>query len=208
MPLCALAQRIEADQSRSGRDRRSRVARHKLALNQSLQGLNELATQCLATEERPFLEGRAPLDRQALQEVSAIEPHRLVQLAGCTRSLERVRVDPGPERRRESERGAVGVDHANGEGGADLVQRAPQPAARCFRIGLGPQQAGHVVAANRRARIRQVRNEAQAFAQGEIDATPVKAQGGESEKLNLQASHHEPLILRMRAGDGPGTRAP
>jgi hypothetical protein len=30
---------------------------------------------------------------------------------------------------------------------------------------IGPQQAGHVVAANRRARIRQVRNEAQAFAQ-------------------------------------------
>jgi hypothetical protein len=40
--------------------------------------------------------------------------------------------------------------------------------------------------------------------QGEIDATPVKAQG-ESEKLNLQASHHEPLILQMRAGDRQGT---
>ena len=87
------------------------------------------------------------------------------------------------------------------------MQRAPQPAARCLRVGLGPQQARHVVAANRRARIRQIRDEAQAFAQGKVDAAPVEAQGGESEKLNLQASHHEPLIPRVRAGDGPGTRA-
>src|SRR5215470_8739611 len=27
-----------------------------------------------------------------------------------------------------------------------------------------------------------------------------------SKKPNLRASHHEPLILRARAGDGPGTR--
>jgi hypothetical protein len=208
VPLCALAQRIEANQARSGRDRRARVARDKLALDQSLQGLHEPAAQCLAAEERPFLEVRAAFDRQALQEVSGIEPQRLVQLAGNARGLERVRIDAGLDRWRESERGAVCLDHVNGEGDTNLMQRAPQPAARCLRVGLGPQQARHVVAANRRARIRQVRNKAQAFAQGEIDATPVKAQGGESEELNLQVSHHEPLILQMRAGDGPGTRAP
>ena len=118
-----------------------------------------------------------------------------------------MRIDAGLDRWRESERGAVCLDHVNGEGDAKLVQRAPQPAARCLRVGLGPQQARHVVAANRRARIRQIRDEAQAFAQGKVDAAAVEAQGGESEKLNLQASHHEPLIPRVLAGDGPGTRA-
>ena len=60
--------------------------------------------------------------------------------------------------------------------------------------------------AMRRSQIRQVGDEAEALAQGEIDTAPVEAQRGESEELNLQASHHEPLILRARAEDGQGTR--
>ena len=207
VPLRALAQRVEADQARSGRDRRAGVAPHKLPLDQSLQGLHEPAAQCLAAEERPFLEGRAPLDRQTLQEVSGIEPQRLVQLTGSARGLERVRIDAGFDRWRESERGAVCLDHVNLQADANLMQRAPQPAACCLRVSLGPQQARHVIAANRRARIRQIRDEGQAFAQAKVDAAPVEAQGGESEKLNLQANHHEPVIPRVRAGDGPGTHA-
>ena len=205
MTLRALAQRIEANQTRSGRDRRARVARHKLALDQSLQGLHEPAAQCLAAEERPFLEGRTPLDRQALQKVTGIEPQCLVQLAVDARSLERVRIDADLDRWRESERGAVGVDHVNREGDVNLMQRPPQPGARCVRVGLGPKHARHVLAADWRARVRQVRDKGQALAQGEVDGAPVEAHGRETEKLNLQARHREPLMLRAQAGDGPGT---
>ena len=99
MPLRAFAQRIEADQARSGRDRRARVAHGKLELDQSLQGLHEPAAQCLAAEERPFLEGRAALNRQVLQKVPGIEPQRFVQLPGSACGLERVRIDAGPSER-------------------------------------------------------------------------------------------------------------
>jgi hypothetical protein len=40
-------------------------------------------------------EGRAPVDRQALQEVSGIEPQRLVQISGNARGFERVCIDAG-----------------------------------------------------------------------------------------------------------------
>ena len=73
--------------------------------------------------------------------------------------------------------------------------------------GFGPQQARHVVASDRRPRIRQVGDEAEALAQGKFDAASVETQRGEAEKPNLQASHHEPLNLRSPAGDGPGTAA-
>jgi hypothetical protein len=87
------------------------------------------------------------------------------------------------------------------------VQHVLQPAARRIRIGVGPQQASHVIATHRCARIRQIRDEAEALTQSEVDAAPVEAPGGKSEKLNLQASHHEPLIPPVPAGDGPGTLA-
>jgi hypothetical protein len=64
-----------------------------------------------------------------------------------------------------------------------------------------------MVAANRRARVHQIRDEPQTFAQGKVDAAPVETQGGKSEKLNIQTSHHERLIPQARVGDGSGTRA-
>ena len=87
------------------------------------------------------------------------------------------------------------------------MQRAPQPATRGIRVGFGPQQARHVVTANRRARIGEIGEQAQALAQGEIYPAAAEAQGWEPEKLNLQASHHESLMPRVRTGDGPGTPA-
>ena len=97
------------------------------------------------------------------------------------------------------------VDHVNREGDANLMQRAPQPAARCLRVGLGPQQARHVVAANRRARIRQIRDEAQAFAQGKVDAAPVEAQGREIREAEPPGESSRTLdparACRGRTGD-------
>ena len=53
----------------------------------------------LQSKERPFLEGRAALNRQVLQKVPGIEPQRFVQLPGSACGLERVRIDAGPSER-------------------------------------------------------------------------------------------------------------
>jgi hypothetical protein len=186
--------------------RSTRLAGGELGFDQALQRLHEAAAQRLAPEERPFLEGGAAFDREAVEKISAVEPHRLVQLGCSTGGLEGMRIDADAERRCQRQGRAIRLDRIRRKCRMELVQRAPQPAACRLDISLRPQQGRDRVAADGATRIGQVGDERQPLAQGEVDRASVETHRGKAEQLKLQARHHERLILSLRAGDGRGTR--
>src|SRR4051794_27158591 len=102
MPAVDLAQRIELDQTGRMRGRGKVVAAGSLVLHQTLQRMHQTSPQRLAAEERPIVEFRTILRREACEEISPINLTGLVKVTAIAGALEQMCIDLQRDCRRPS----------------------------------------------------------------------------------------------------------
>ena len=133
-----------------------------VALDEALQHLHGRLAEMRLLGNQPLLEGRAVLDEEARQELSAVELGRRREVVGIDRLplgaprqglRERLDIEPAVRLRAETDLQVAAGDQAGhagfGQRRAEVVDRLAQGVPGGLRPALRPQQAHQVVAAER-----------------------------------------------------------
>src|SRR5262249_27075318 len=109
-----------------------------------------------AAIECPIVELGTSFQREASEEVSAIEEARFLESAAVAGALEQLRVDAQFDCRRPSHAGAVGLENRLAECKVDAMKHPPQARAGGVGGALRPQQRGHDVPRHDAWRFREI----------------------------------------------------
>ena len=189
MPAIHLAQRIELDQASRVSGCGKMFAGGIVVLHQAFQPMHQPPPQRLAAIERPIVELGTIAQREAREEVTPIAQAGLLEIAAIAGTLEQMRIDLQPDRRRPPHAFAVGLENRLAERKLDAMKHAPQSRAADVAWALGPQQRGKDVPRDGALRFREIDQQRKTLAQVQLDRSVVTVDLREPERLKREPRH-------------------